>query len=64
MKIGIVADDYKLPKFRELLTGAGLAFEEKGAFTEGTTVITIETDNKELVHNLCRQVEAWAHLRQ
>lgn len=64
MKVGIVCDNYKLPKFRELLSKAGLSFNEAGQFTKKTTALTVETDDKALVQDICQKVEAWALHRQ
>ncbi len=41
MKIGICADDYKVPLFEKELTAAGFKFE-KFPFVEGNTTIQVE----------------------
>jgi hypothetical protein len=45
MKAGIVVDDWKLPVFRKRLTEAGYTYTDAGALTNGTTVLTVQTDN-------------------
>lgn len=43
MKAGIAVDDWKLPIFRKRLTEAGYDYEDAGALTAGTTLLTVET---------------------
>lgn len=45
MKAGIAVDDWKLPVFRRRLTGAGYAYQDGGALTPGTTLLTVETSD-------------------
>lgn len=45
MKAAVVVDDWKLPIFRQRLAAAGYSFEEKGAFTEGTSILHVETQD-------------------
>jgi ribosomal protein L10 len=45
MKAGIAVDDWKLPVFRKRLTAAGFEYEDAGAFTGNTTLLTVKTDN-------------------
>jgi hypothetical protein len=44
-KAAITVDNWKLPIFRRLLTGAKFEFKEMGELTEGVTVLAVETDN-------------------
>lgn len=44
-KAGIAVDDWKLPVFRKRLKAAGFAYEDGGALTPGTTILTVKTDN-------------------
>ena len=55
-KIGIVADNYKLPTFRRELTAAGFQFEEK-SFTQSTTALFVTTDRVEELGALCKKVQ-------
>jgi hypothetical protein len=43
MKAGIAVDNWKLPVFRERLTGAGYTYTDGGALTHDTTILTVET---------------------
>lgn len=45
MKAAIALDDWKLPVFRRRLTEAGFTYEDAGAPTPGTTMLTVETDS-------------------
>ena len=45
MKAGIAVDNWKLPVFRKRLTEAGYKYEDAGAFTADTTVLTVETND-------------------
>lgn len=45
MKAGIAVDDWKLPIFRKRLTEGGYKYEDGGALTSGTTLLTVETDD-------------------
>ena len=45
MKAGIAVDNWKLPVFRDRLTAAGYKYEDGGALTGDTTLLTVQTDN-------------------
>jgi hypothetical protein len=45
MKVGIAVDDWKLPVFRKLLTEAGYEYQDGGALTVRTTLLTVETND-------------------
>lgn len=45
MKAGIAVDNWKLPVFRKRLTEAGYEYQDAGAFTGDTTILTVVTDN-------------------
>jgi hypothetical protein len=45
MKAGIAVDNWKLPIFRKRLTDAGYEYEDGGALTGDTTLLTVETEN-------------------
>lgn len=47
MKVGIVVDDYKLPKFREALNKVGFVFSDK-PFTKGVTAIFLHIQPSQL----------------
>lgn len=49
-----VIDDWKLPIFKRHLDQAGYAFENAGAFTAGTTILKVETDNLEALATVAR----------
>ncbi len=48
MKVGITADDYKVPMFENELTAAGFKFE-KFPFVEGNTTIQVECTQERMV---------------
>ena len=56
--IGIACDNYKLRRFKRLLTKAGFKHTAKD-WIEGTTLIEIITssDNINKIHRICKQVE-------
>lgn len=43
MKAGIAVDNWKLSIFRKRLTEAGFEYEDGGALTADTTLLTVET---------------------
>ena len=45
MKAAIAVDDWKLPIFRKRLTEAGYSYQDAGAFTGDTTILTVETND-------------------
>lgn len=45
MKAAIAVDDWKLPIFRKRLADAGYAYQDAGAFTGDTTILTVETND-------------------
>ena len=45
MKAGIALDNWKLPVFRKRLTAAGYEYQDGGALTPDTTLLTVETDD-------------------
>ena len=65
--VGIVADNYKLPKFREELDKLGCVYTES-SFTKGTTSIVIKypphmmEEWRSKIQALCLTVEA--HYKQ
>lgn len=58
MKIGIVADNYKLDKFKTKLKSKGFTIDIY-PFTKDTSSITIETDEagKKEIAKICTEVE-------
>ena len=58
MKAGIVCDNYKVRKFKRALIRKGLE-PISTPFTLGTTVITVEVDNDQLltVRNICYKLQ-------
>lgn len=62
MKVGIVADDYKLPMFERELTAAGFVYN-KSPFTNETTTLQVECspEQVEQIRLLCVRVTAEAH---
>jgi hypothetical protein len=54
MKVGIVVDDYKLPKFREALNKKGFVFTDK-PFTKDVTAIFLHIQPSQLneVKKIC-----------
>jgi len=45
MKAGIAVDNWKLPIFRKRLANAGYEYEDGGALTHDTTLLTVTTDD-------------------
>ena len=45
MKAGVAVDDWKLPVFRQRLTEAGFKYADGGALTDGTTLLTVQTND-------------------
>ncbi len=45
MKAGIAVDNWKLPIFRKQLKAAGYEYQDGGALTGDTTLLTVETTN-------------------
>lgn len=45
MKMGIAVDNWKLSVFRKRLRKAGYAYEDGGALTGDTTLLTVETSD-------------------
>lgn len=45
MKTAIAVDNWKLPAFRRRLRKAGYSYQDGGALTGDTTLLTVETNN-------------------
>lgn len=45
MKAGIAVDNWKLPVFRKRLRDAGYEYQDGGALTDDTTLLTVEADD-------------------
>lgn len=45
MKAGIAVDNWKLPVFRRRLSDAGYEYQDGGALTADTTMLTVETND-------------------
>lgn len=45
MKTAIAVDNWKLPVFRRRLRKAGYSYQDGGALTGDTTLLTVETNN-------------------
>lgn len=45
MKAAIGLDNWKLPIFRDRLSAAGFSYNDGGAITGDTTLLTVETDD-------------------
>jgi ribosomal protein L10 len=58
MKAGIAVDDWKLPVFRKRLTAAGFEYEDAGAFTGNTTLLTVKTDNMFTLKKVLEECQA------
>ena len=58
-KAGIVADNYKLEKFKKELTAKGFTNFEISPFTENTSTIQIVVSDDKLkeIQNICHLVE-------
>lgn len=58
MKIGIVADNYKLPTFEKALEKAGFKYT-KTPFVKKTTTIHVETDQSRFdeLHQLVKKAQ-------
>lgn len=63
IKVGIVADNYKVDKFTEELTRAGYAFETF-PFAGGTTLLKVRVAPQQVdnVRRLCQTIEI--HFKQ
>lgn len=57
-KAGIVLDDYKMDVYMRRLTEAGYTVKNNGRFTEGTTALTIVTDNVVALRAVLEAAEA------
>lgn len=57
---GIVADDYKVKKFKQELEKEGFTNYETSKFREGITTIKVTTDSKNIpkLQKLCVRVES------
>lgn len=55
MKVAIVTDDHKLPKFREALSKAKIVVAGETPFTQKTTIMTIMIEATQLdeVRKIC-----------
>lgn len=62
MKVGIVCDEYKLPKFMEKLGADGFTFNVVNGPAKATKSIIVEcTDNQiTKLTVICAEVESWA----
>ena len=58
MKAGIAVDNWKLPVFRKRLAKAGYAYEDGGALTHDTTLLTVETTNMLALKKLLEKCQA------
>lgn len=58
MKVGIGLDNWKLPVFRRRLTEAGFQYEDAGAFTGDTTVLTVQTDDITALKKVLEECQA------
>jgi hypothetical protein len=58
MKAAIAVDDWKLPVFRKRPTEAGYRYEDAGAFTTDTTMLTVQTDNMLALKALLEKCQA------
>ena len=60
-KIGIVADDYKLIKFKKVLKQKGFTNFKVSRFTETTSTITVKlkAENIGLIKKICEDVEQY-----
>jgi hypothetical protein len=61
MKVGIVADNYKVPMFEKELTAAGFSFE-KFPFTKDSTTIRVVFSKEDIdkLRALCARVQSKA----
>tara|TARA_R100001086_G_C11814525_1_gene252490 strand:- start:443 stop:652 length:210 start_codon:yes stop_codon:yes gene_type:complete len=58
MKAVIAVDNWKLPVFRKRLTDAGYEYKDAGGFTHDTTILTVETDDKDALQKVLEQCQA------
>ncbi len=58
MKAGIGLDDWKLPVFRRRLTEAGYEYQDTGALTGDTTLLTVETNDMLALKKVLEECEA------
>jgi hypothetical protein len=58
VKAAIAVDNWKLPIFRERLTGAGYEYADAGAFTGDTTILTVETNDMLRLKRLLEECQA------
>lgn len=58
MIAAVVVDDWKLPVFYRYLKSAGYSWEHKGPFTEGTSILHVETTNKGALQRVLEQAMA------
>ena len=63
-KVGIVADNYKVERFKKELTKKGFTDFVTSPFTAETTTIAVNVPDDKVseVHKICRQVEI--HFKQ
>jgi hypothetical protein len=57
MKAGIAVDNWKLPIFRKRLKDAGYEYQDGGALTGETTLLTVETDNTLALQKVLEQCQ-------
>lgn len=59
MKVAIIADNYKLPKFREALAKANIVVTGETPFVQKTTVMSLMISHNQLneVKNICELLE-------
>lgn len=58
MKAAIAVDNWKLPVFRKLLADAGYSYQDGGAFTGDTTILTVETSDVLALKTVVEQCQA------
>lgn len=58
MKAGIGVDNWKLPVFRKRLKEAGYDYQDGGALTDDTTLLTVETNNMLALKDLLERCQS------
>ena len=58
MKIGITLDNWKLPVFRQMLSNAGYVYKDAGALIGDTTLLTVETEDRDGVQRVLERAQA------
>jgi hypothetical protein len=58
MRAGIVVNNWKLPVFRKHLTSAGYEYQDGGALTHDTTLLTVDVSDGLALKKVLEQCQA------